>query len=298
MRLFIPSIGVLSLIGLCLGMAATPALAQSTISNDPFEIDLGKGTWGVLLPSYDLGTDSGGSSAFQDDLDNPGFLFQLRTIRRFLGTRTSFESRWFYGWGDANSLGNELDIDFANPATGATESLSGGRSHLSSDLDHYGFELTLRDTWQTRFGGLSAGIHFSYFAFDQDFDTRYGGVDLFEETLESDFIGGKGFVGWDGFLKGRASNIDVAVGYFDVDAEYEFNAGSIAGERKLSGRDFSTTVEVNATTRTQWNLCEVGLTFGVMYISDMPQIIHAPGAAATLGDGDAVLINGMVEWIF
>ena len=289
---------LIPLFGILLGLAATTASAQSTISNDPFELDFGKGTWGAMLPSYDLGSDSTGSSAFQDDLDNPGFIMQLKTIRRFLGTRTSFETRWFYGIVGANSAGNEADISFANPTTGAAETFSGGRSHLSSDTDYYGYDITLRDTWQTRFGGLSAGIHFSYFAFDQEFKANYDSVRLFEETLDSDFLGGKGFVGWDGYFQGRATNVDLAVGYFDVDADYQFNSGTVTGNRRLSGQDFATTIDLNATTRTTWNIGEVGITGGITYIDNMPKINHAPGGLATIGSGDAVLINAMVEWIF
>jgi hypothetical protein len=84
------------------GLVAATATGQSTNSNDPFELLAGTGALGVFMPSYDLGSSSTGGSAFQDDLDNPGFSGQLKTINRFLWTRTSFETRWFYGMADAN----------------------------------------------------------------------------------------------------------------------------------------------------------------------------------------------------
>jgi hypothetical protein len=279
------------------GLVATTAMGQSTNSNDPFEIFVGKGTLGVFLPSYDLGTSSTGGSAFQDDLDVPGFSGQLRTIKRFLGTRTSFETRWFYGIANANSLGNG-DIDFANPATGAAESFSGGRAHLGSDLDHYGCDIALRDTWQTKFGGLSAGTSFSYFTFDQEFETSYDRRALFQESLESDFLGGKALLGWDGWFLGRATNLDLAVGGFDVNADYDFKAREVAGNRKAHADDITATVEFWATRRAEINWGEIAISLGALYINDMPQIVHAPGSVATIGSDDAMTAQLLFEFIF
>lgn len=276
---------------------APAARGQSTISNDPYELDFGKGMWGVMLPSYELGTSSAGGFGIQDDLDDPGFFWQLKGIRRFLGTRTSAEVRTFYAAAGANSLRPEGNFDFLNPADGSAQSLTGGRGQLHSDVDHYGFDFALRDTWVTPVGGLSAGMTISYMAFDQEFESRYNTISLFEEQLESDFVGGKGFVGWDGYLFGYASNIDLLFGYYDVDAAYEFAGNTIGGSRSIERGDQSATVEIWATTRTEFNIGEVGLTLGAMYIDQMPRIIHNQGAA-TIGTDSAATLTAMVEWIF
>ncbi|QDT02348.1 hypothetical protein K227x_07240 [Rubripirellula lacrimiformis] len=276
-------------------LSSTSASAQSTISDDPFELTFGKAFWGALLPEYKVGTDANGGNAFQDDGDTLGAMWELKAVQRFLWTRTSFETRAFYGLANANSNANPIDVDVANPLTGANSALSGGNSHLDADVDHYGFDFALRDTWRTRFGGLSAGCSFNYMAFDQDFNVEYGGNRLFREELDSDFVGGKGFVGWDGIFLGRKSNLDFSVGYFDMDADYNFVGGTIAGTGTDSISKNSTTVEALFTTRQQMGGWQVGFTTGVMYISDMPTIEHDVAGIASLNTDDAVTIRAMVE---
>lgn len=277
--------------------AASTASAQSDVFTDPFELEIGKGTWGVFLPSYNLGDLSSGESRFQDDLDDPGFIIRLNAIRRFLGTRTSMETRGWYAFAGANSLSPEGDIIFDNPGTGGTSLVSGGRGHLESNTSHYGGEFRLRDTWRTRFGGLSAGMTATYMAFDQDFEVEFGNRRLFDETLQSDFVGGKGFVGWDGALMGYRSKIDLLFGYFDVDAEYEYDGAAFAGNRRVEGGEQSGTIEIQASTRRFFNVGEVGLTLNAMYITDMPSLIQNNGPV-TLGDEEAATVSAMVEWVF
>lgn len=272
------------------------AAAQSDVFTDPFEIEFGKGTWGLLLPSYNLGTGTDGA-AFQDDLDNPGFIFQLKAIRRFLGTRTSMEARTWYALAGANSLSSEGDFEFLNPASGAAQSLTGGRGQISTDTDHYGGEFLLRDTWRSRFGGLSAGVAFTYMGFDQDFQAEFNGVRQFNETLESDFTGGKGFVGWDGKVLGYASRVDLLFGYFDVDSRYEFDGQALSGTRNLSGGGNSGTVEINASTRRFLNIGEVGFSVNAMLITDMPSLVQNEGPV-TIGSEEAATISFVIEWVF
>lgn len=276
--------------------AAQPASAQSDVFTDPFEIEFGGGPWGVFLPSYNLGTGTNGP-AFQDDLDNPGSILQLKAIRRFLHTRTSMEARtWFAGAG-ANSLSPEGDFAFLNPANGAAETLTGGRGQISTDTNHYGAEFMLRDTWRTRFGGLSAGMTFTYMAFDQDFEAEFNGARQFEESLDSDFIGGKGFVGWDGYVLGHASRIDLLFGYFDVDGEYDFDGRAISGSRRFEDGEQSATIEINASTRRVFNLGEVGLSVSAMYITDMPSLQQNNGPV-TLGFEEAGTISFTADWVY
>src|SRR6056297_2887112 len=99
--------------------------AQSTISDDPFEVTFGYGPMGLLLPSYQTGRKIAGGSAFRDDGDTLGVMGDLKAVRRFLGTRTSFETRGFYGLALANSTNNPADINANSPIDGADNFRSG-----------------------------------------------------------------------------------------------------------------------------------------------------------------------------
>ncbi|MGB7327864.1 MAG: hypothetical protein WBD31_23515 [Rubripirellula sp.] len=271
------------------------ASAQSTISDRPFDLTFGKAFWGAMLPEYTIGEDADGGSAFRDNNDTIGALWELKAVRRFLWTRTSVETKAFYGLARANSNKDPGNLDVPNPITGVNSALTSGRSHLDADVDHYGFDFALRDTWQTRFGGLSAGCGFSYMAFDQDFKLEYGGDRLFKESLDSDFVGGKGFVGWEGYVLDRASNLDLTFGFYNMDADYTFTGGSIAGSRFDELRRTSGTADISFTTRGMINGRVVGFTTGAMYISRIAAIERDSAGAAVLGTDDAVTIRAMFE---
>lgn len=251
--------------------------------------------WGTLMPGYDLGTADTGGSAFQDDQDSLGVNWELKAVKRFLHTRTSFESRIFYGLSWSNQTGGPAGIDIPNPISGANSNFTGGQAHLDSDLDHYGFDLSIRDTWRTAVGGLSAGMSFSYMAFDQEFQAEYNQVRILTETLDSDFLGGKGFVGWEGFVFGRATNLDLAFGYFNLDADYQFDGGSVTGNLGKSLADHASTVEASWTTWTHVGKYYTGLTLAGMYISEMPTIEHNVGSQVTLNTEDAGTVSAMVQ---
>jgi len=282
--------------GLLCCVLVPAASAQSTISDQPFELIYGSGPWGVLLPSYQLGTDATGAPAFQDDGDTFGGRWELTAIRRFLGTRTSFETTVFYGWAEANSNGTTAAIPtLPNPDTGVNTPLAAGSTHLENSLDHYGVDVALRDTWRTRFGGLSAGAAFSYMAFDQDFDLTYNGGRLLREKVESDLIGGKAILGWDGCLYGRRSKLDVAVGYFDLDVDYAFQGtATVPGSVTAGIEDYATTAEAEFTTYMSLRGYDTGISFGFMYISDLPQVIHDAGVPSSGTTDEAWLIQSML----
>ncbi len=279
---------------LCL--VATSASGQSTISDKAFEMTYGSGPFGVLLPSYRLGTDAGGETVYQDDGDTFGALWKLEAVRRFLGTRTSFETTAFFGWVEANSVGSSLAANIPNPFDGSNVALGAGQTNMKNQLSLWGVDLALRDTWRTRFGGLSAGAAFSYMSFDQEFKLDRDNSRIVNEDLDNDYIGGKGFVGWDGCIFGHRSKIDLAVGYFDLNVDYGF-AGSttIPGSRANQLADFATTVEGEFTTYFKIRGYDSNFTLGAMYISDFGQIVHDPLVPASLTTDDAVLITGMVQ---
>ncbi|MEM1069938.1 MAG: hypothetical protein AAGG48_02045 [Planctomycetota bacterium] len=268
--------------------------AQSTISDRPWELTSSHGVWAAFLPDYELGTAAAGP-AFQDDLNNVGYITDLKMVRRFLGTRTSFETNAFYALAGSSFDGSVSNISVPDPATGGANPFAGDRRRLDSHVDHYGFDITLRDTWRTRFGGLSAGCAFSYMAFDQDFDIDYGTTQLMEEELNTDFRGGKAVFGWDGRLHGRPSNFDLLIGFYDMDTEYRFIGQAIAGADSQEFSRNATTIETYFTTRCDIRGCQVGWKIGAMYISDMPVIEHTPTQRASINSDDAVTLSGIVE---
>ncbi len=268
--------------------------AQSTISDRAWELTAAQGLWGVFLPDYELGS-AGGSPAFHDDLDDVGYFAELKLVRRFLGTRTSFETSAFFGLADSSSDGALTNISVPNPATGAATPFAGARPRLESDVDHYGVDVTLRDIWRTPIGGLAAGCAFSYMAFDQNFDADYGAVQLMREDLNSDFLGGKAVLGWDGCVRGRPSNLDVMIGYYNLDADYRFIGQAVAGADTQSFSRHSTTIETYFTTRTNVRGFQVGWKIGLMYLSDMPVIRHTPAQRAALETDEALTVSGMIE---
>ena len=275
---------------------ATSASGQSTISDEPFELTYGSGPMGILSPSYRLGTDADGATVYQDDGDTLGGLWKLEAVRRFLGTRTSFETSAFYGYTTANSNGSSLDADIPNPADGSNIAFGPSPTHLINEMNMWGIDVALRDTWRTRFGGLSAGVAFSYMYFDQDFKVDRGSSRIIKEHLDHDYIGGKGFVGWDGCICGRRSKLDLAVGFFDLDVDYQFNGTpDVPGSLMSKLADTATTVEGDFTTYFNMMGYDCGFTFGVLYISEFGQIVHDPLVPASLQTDDAVLITGMVQ---
>ncbi len=276
-------------------LPSSHALGQSTISDRPLELTFAKGIFGVQLPQYSVGTSDQGGSAYHDDGDTIGALWELKAVRRFLGTRTSFETNAFYGIAFANSNTDPSGVDIPSPISGASNVFSGGRTHLDADVSHYGFDASLRDTWRTQFGGLSTGCGFSYMAFDQDFDVKYSGARLFEEELDSDFVGGKAFVGWDGLFLGRQSNVDLTGGFYDVTGNYQFSGGSIAGSKTDEIKTTSGTFDASFTTWTVFAGRDIGMTGGAMYIAEMPSIQRDASGASVLGTDDAAVFRLMVQ---
>lgn len=268
---------------------------QSTITDRPFDLVAGSGLWGSFLPDYEWGTDAGGGTAFQDDLDDIGYYGDIKAIRRFLGTRTSFEARGFYAFSESSSSSGSSSVSLPNPIDGTSSLLSGGSARFDADTDHYGYDIGLRDTWRTRYGGLSGGCMFSYMAFDQTFDLGYGGTSLMSEELNSDFVGGKGVFGWDGIFLGRPSTLDVAVGFYQLRADYEFRGDALAGS--LADRIHKTPVTVEAVFSNYHKIrnLQLGTTFGVTYLGKMPVIEHNAGSRVSIGTDDGLLVRLMLE---
>ena len=285
----------LSIIAVLTGLFSISAVnAQSTISDSPFDLTASAGPWVALLPDYELG-DASGSPAFDNDMDDLGGMVRLDAVRRALGTRTSFEADLFFAYAGASSDSGATSISVPNPADGVNAPLTGSRTSFDADTIFFGGDLIIRDTWQTRFGGLSAGIAYSVLNLDQDFDVAYDGTTLFEEELDSDFQGAKIVSGWDGYIFCRPSKLDFNVGIYDLQSAYAASAGSIAANHATELRKTTYTIETSFTTRRDVGRFDVGLILGATYFADLPVINHNVGSAATLSTDDAVTLTCMIE---
>lgn len=274
------------------------ANAQSTISDETWDIGFGKGVWGVVLPEYTSGTDTSGDAAYRDNLDDIGAIWQLDAIRHFHGTRTSFETRGFFAMALSNRNYEADTIGILSPSIGTPVLTSeAGTRHLDADVYHYGFDAALRDTWRTRFGGLSAGLGLSTMAFDQRFNADFNGLSLYEEDLDSSYFGGTAFVGWDGYVLGRASKIDLIYGYYDLDMDYAFRADSLPN---FDTDDSESAFKVELAGSTQFHLGghHLALTAGVMYLSDIATIERNAGRPVSIGTDDAVTMNVSLAWLW
>lgn len=264
---------------------------QSTISSRPLELSTGQGLWGAWLPKYAWGEALNNGAGIVDDMDLAGYHGDLKLVRRFLGTRTSFESRVFYATAESTASGANVSV-LPSLVSGAPEVVGNVDStwRLRSDVENYGFDLSLRDTWVTRFGGLSAGCAFSYIAFDQTFNLTIDNSPLLREELDADYRGGKAFLGWDGCFRGNPANLDLLVGFYDMNADYDA-VGTIQREMTKN----VTTIEANFTTRRDFRDIQVGATLGLMYLTDMPMIEHNVDAPVSIGTDDALTLKFLFE---
>jgi hypothetical protein len=129
--------------------------------------------------------------------------------------------------------------------------------------------------------------------FDQKFDADYGAIQLLQEKLDTDYVGGKFIFGWDGCFHNRPTNVDFGIGIYDMNGEYRFIGQTIGGsfERELSKT--TTTFEASATTRKFFRGYLLGFTVGGMYVSDLPTIVRT--APTSLATDDAVTLTGQLE---
>ena len=277
---------------------SSTASAQSILSEETWELSSGKAIWGIGLPGYQAGNVAGSDlGGFRSDGDSPGFLWDGTLIRRFAGYRTQFELNGFWGTAGINSSASDDDITFFNNAGTLNQVLTGGGGHLDHDVAAYGFDIGLRDTWRFPIGGLSAGLKYSTFAIDQDFDLEFGGSRILEEELDTDFNGGKGFVGWEGTALGYVSRLDLSYGYYDVDAEFSSNNRLFGDRTALDFKDQTGITELSATVYFPSNFGLMSVGAGVKYIEDMPGIDKTNGVT-TIDTDDAALYRLMATFYY
>ena len=115
------------------------------------------------------------------------------------------------------------------------------------------------------------------------------------EDLDTDFRGGKAIFGWDGLLNCRPTTVDLGIGFYDMDTKYRFKGQSVSGFAINELSKVAYTIEPSFTTFTMFKRYQLGWTFSAMFISDMPTIVHAAGAPASLDTDDAVTLNASLE---
>ncbi len=280
---------------LCFAFLPKSGKTQTTISQRPFDITVGNGLWGVFLPDYELGRDLDNQVAITDDGQFLGYQGDLRINRRFLHTRTNVEARVFYGHSESSQSKNVNSLSLNDVGGVPLSPLSDGTASLTSGLDHYGYDLGLRDTWRTRLGGLSAGALFSYMIFDQDYVASFDQEQFLHEALDSEFIGGKAVFGWDGFIHNCPSFLDFALGFYQLRADYS-GVATQSGNRVETYR-YTNPMTVDAAFTMYRNVRDIRLstTIGITHLGEMPVISRTDGEFAAIEYEDGLLIKLMFE---
>ncbi len=269
--------------------------AQTTITDRPWDVSVGNGLWGVFLPKYELGVDGALNPMVQDSGDSLGYQGDLKLVRRFLHTRTSVEARAFYGFAQSSDSAFGESFSVMNPYDGDAMDATSGALSLKSELDHYGYDIGLRDTWQTRIGGLSAGCQFSYMMFDQQFDVTHEGSGLLEEELSSTLIGGKAVFGWEGFVFHQPSILDLTLGFYQLRSDYRATGEGLGGVAETYQYANPTTIEGAFTTYREVRKVRLGTTVAVTHLGKMPSISRSPNSQATIAMDDGLLLKLMFE---
>ncbi|MDA9778392.1 hypothetical protein N9D38_08115 [Rubripirellula sp.] len=273
----------------------TACTGQTTITDRSMDITVGNGLLGVFLSDYRVGSNETSETALFDDGDLLGYQGDLRLIRRFLHTRTSIEGRVFYGVAESNDT-NQVDSLVLSELGGSNElSFGQGRADLKTSIDHYGYDLGLRDTWCTTFGGLSAGCLFSYMMFDQNYDVFHQSTAALSEELSSEFIGGKAVFGWDGYLRDCPTLLDFAVGFYQLRTDY------LASSEQVSTIEidylYSNPVNLEATFTTFQNVNDVRLsyTISMTHLDKIPSLSRDSLKGTSIKFDDGFLLKMMVE---
>lgn len=278
-----------------LGLPTFVSNAQTTITDRSLDVTVGNGLWGVFLPGYGIGNDGSSSEALGISGESLGYQGDLRVVKRFLHTRTNIEARAFYGVTQSSDASDVDSLTLANPNGNSPLSLGQGRAHLQSDLDHYGYDLGLRDTWRTRIGGLSAGCLLSYMIFDQSFDTSHQSTLALSEELSSEFIGGKATFGWDGYIRDCPSLLDLSLGFYQLRTDYVGRVGQLADAKSEYRYANPFNLEASFTTYKNIKNVRVGSTFSLTHLGKMPYLIRDGGLAPTIDHDDGLMLKLMFE---
>lgn len=195
------------------------------------------GLWAPLLPDIRAATSSDGESI--------GTIVGLRGHHRFEGYRTSIEGGVQYG--------------------------------ITEDVEMFGFDALLRDTWSFGIGDLSAGTGYSQMNWKQE----GAGSDI-----DSDYRGAKVVGGWERAFGNRPLWIDLTLGFYDLNGSYVGDNGAVQADID----EFTTTWGLDVKSNVHCFGIPGRAVFGITYLEDITTWQNG-----AIGTDDAVVLTGSLE---
>ncbi|TWT98964.1 hypothetical protein [Neorhodopirellula pilleata] len=221
------------------GMAAGVGLFDNHSAHaiEGTELNASVGLWAPLLPDIEAATTTDGESI--------GTIVGLRGHHRFEGYRTSIEGGVQYG--------------------------------VTDDVEMFGFDALLRDTWSFGIGDLSAGTGYSQMNWKQE---GAGGF------IDSDYRGAKVVGGWETAFGRRPLWIDLTLGLYDLNGKYSNVAGVVQAEID----EFTTTWGLDIKSDVKFFGIPGRAVFGITYLEDF-----TTWKGGAIGTDDAVVLTGALE---
>lgn len=288
------------------------------------------GGWTPFLPEYKglFQTDPTNAveltDVFESDVSHYGGRARIHGFYDFVGYRTLLEVRATIA--GADSMGDRASIDDPGAASQIYLSSLDGDSDLATldgetvgtslnaDTLYHDSYIGLRDLFDLTdwgIGELTIGCGLSHMRFDQDF-TMNAAVSpikglVYQEDLESNFIGGEIVATIRRQLFGRDFFFDTSFGIYDLNVIYDgtsttTDAAAIIDTADVTSRLSSSAFTYEAAIRYDMQFAGVLVrpTIGVKYITDMPSIVHANDilTPVSLTTDDALLLEGGWELVF
>ena len=264
------------------------------------------GGWVPFLPEYKAGSIVGpggvpviADEIFHEDMVDLGGQLKFRVTHHFSPTRTFLEAH-------ASIAGLETEsgaktVADAGPGSSiwmasldgtaalATPDTTTATFGLDSDVLFNDQYIGLRDRFDLTdwgIGELIIGCGFHHMRFDQDFQFNaaisngFGAV--YQEELDSTFLGGQIVSTIKRKIFGRTFMLDTNLGFYDLTYNYDGasrffdNAGNQYHNDQIALRGTEGVTAFDIALRTDMVMAGVLVrpTIGMKYISDMPTIIH------------------------
>lgn len=222
------------------GFFAGSGLVESnpTHAIEGTELNGSIGIWAPLLPDIEAAASQNGESL--------GTIIGLRGHHRFDGYRTSIEGGVQYG--------------------------------ITDDVEMFGFDALLRDTWSFSFGDLSAGTGYSQMNWEQSGAGH---------QLDSDFRGAKIVGGWESAFGRQPIWIDLTLGLYDLNGSYVGDGGATRAEIS----EFTTTWGLDIKSDSEMFGIPVRAVFGINYLDDITTWKNG-----AIGTDNAVVLTGALEF--
>ncbi|MEM9368639.1 MAG: hypothetical protein AAGD07_21820 [Planctomycetota bacterium] len=288
------------------------------------------GGWTPFLPEYKglFQTSNANvveaTDVFESDVSHYGGRARVHGFYDFVGYRTLLEVRATIA--GADSMGDRASIDDPSAASQIyLSSLDGDNdlatldgetvsTNLNADTFYHDSYIGLRDLFDLTdwgIGELTIGCGLSHMRFDQDLtmDATVSPTKglVYQEDLESNFLGGEIVATIRRQLFGRDFFFDTSVGIYDLDVVYDgvsttTDGGAVIDTGDVTSRLSSSAFTYEAAIRYDWHFAGALIrpTIGVKYITDMPSIVHANDLTTpvSLTTDDALLLEGGWEIVF